>query len=100
MGHYEVIGGEGRLLAHQQHGKTHVMAEFVPCTRKEAPPCAKYVIGRLMSKFITIWPIFDEAVGHQKSIVTAGSDAVPIFMKIEKRFSSRKLPGFTEIDYL
>jgi len=35
-GHYELICGEGRLLAHQQLGKTHVMAEVVSCTRKEA----------------------------------------------------------------
>jgi ParB family chromosome partitioning protein len=35
-GHYELICGEGRLLAHQQLGKTHVMAEVVTCTRKEA----------------------------------------------------------------
>lgn len=35
-GQYELICGEGRLLAHQQLGKTHVMAEIVTCTRKEA----------------------------------------------------------------
>lgn len=35
-GQYELICGEGRLLAHQQLGKTHVMAEVVTCTRKEA----------------------------------------------------------------
>lgn len=35
-GHYELICGEGRLLAHQQLGKSHVMAEVVTCTRKEA----------------------------------------------------------------
>ncbi len=35
-GHYELICGEGRLLAHRQIGKTHVMAEVVTCTRKEA----------------------------------------------------------------
>lgn len=35
-GLYELICGEGRLLAHQQLGKTHVMAEVVTCTRKEA----------------------------------------------------------------
>jgi ParB family transcriptional regulator, chromosome partitioning protein len=35
-GHYELICGEGRLLAHQQLGKTHVMAEVVTCNRKEA----------------------------------------------------------------
>lgn len=35
-GFYELICGEGRLLAHQQLGKTHVMAEVVTCTRKEA----------------------------------------------------------------
>jgi ParB family chromosome partitioning protein len=34
-GFYELICGEGRLLAHQQLGKTHVMAEVVTCTRKE-----------------------------------------------------------------
>ncbi len=35
-GFYELICGEGRLLAHQQLGKTHVMAEVVTCSRKEA----------------------------------------------------------------
>jgi ParB family transcriptional regulator, chromosome partitioning protein len=35
-GHYELICGEGRLLAHQQLGKANVMAEVVTCTRKEA----------------------------------------------------------------
>jgi len=35
-GFYELICGEGRLLAHRQLGKTHVMAEIVTCTRKEA----------------------------------------------------------------
>jgi ParB family transcriptional regulator, chromosome partitioning protein len=33
---YELICGEGRLLAHKKLGKTHVMAEVVTCTRKEA----------------------------------------------------------------
>ena len=35
-GFYELICGEGRLLAHKQLGKTHVMAEVVNCTRKDA----------------------------------------------------------------
>lgn len=35
-GFYELICGEGRLLAHQQLGKKSVMAEVVTCTRKEA----------------------------------------------------------------
>lgn len=35
-GKYELICGEGRLLAHKQLGKTHVAAEVVTCTRKEA----------------------------------------------------------------
>jgi ParB family chromosome partitioning protein len=35
-GKYELICGEGRLLAHKQLGKTHVPAEVVTCTRKEA----------------------------------------------------------------
>ena len=35
-GFYERICGEGRLLAHQQIDKKHVMAEVVTCTRKEA----------------------------------------------------------------
>lgn len=34
-GKYELICGEGRLLAHKQLGKTHVAAEVVTCTRKE-----------------------------------------------------------------
>jgi ParB family transcriptional regulator, chromosome partitioning protein len=33
---YELICGEGRLLAHKKLGKTHVMAEVVTCTRKES----------------------------------------------------------------
>ena len=35
-GVYELICGEGRLLAHQRIGKKRVMAEVVTCTRKEA----------------------------------------------------------------
>jgi ParB family transcriptional regulator, chromosome partitioning protein len=35
-GFYELICGEGRLLAHQQLGKSHVIAEIVTCSRKEA----------------------------------------------------------------
>ncbi len=35
-GFYELICGEGRLLAHKQLGKTNVLAEVVTCTRKEA----------------------------------------------------------------
>lgn len=35
-GFYELICGEGRLLAHQQLGKKSVTAEVVTCTRKEA----------------------------------------------------------------
>ncbi len=35
-GVYELICGEGRLLAHKQLGKTKVLAEVVTCTRKEA----------------------------------------------------------------
>ncbi|TWU54894.1 putative chromosome-partitioning protein ParB [Rubripirellula tenax] len=35
-GKYELICGEGRLLAHKQLNKTHVPAEVVSCTRKEA----------------------------------------------------------------
>jgi ParB family chromosome partitioning protein len=35
-GFYELICGEGRLLAHQQLGKTHVTAEVVTCSRKDA----------------------------------------------------------------
>jgi len=35
-GFYELICGEGRLLAHKQIGKTHVLAEVVTCTRKES----------------------------------------------------------------
>jgi len=35
-GFYELICGEGRLLAHKQLGKTEVTAEIVTCTRKEA----------------------------------------------------------------
>ena len=35
-GFYELICGEGRLLAHKQLSKKRVMAEVVTCTRKEA----------------------------------------------------------------
>jgi ParB family chromosome partitioning protein len=35
-GFYEVVFGEGRLLAHQQLGWTTISAEVVTCTRKEA----------------------------------------------------------------
>lgn len=35
-GHYELICGEGRLLAHQQLGRQVVLAEVVTCSRKEA----------------------------------------------------------------
>lgn len=35
-GFYELICGEGRVLAHKQLSKTHVMAEVVTCTRKDA----------------------------------------------------------------
>ncbi|NLS95433.1 MAG: ParB N-terminal domain-containing protein [Planctomycetaceae bacterium] len=35
-GLYELICGEGRLIAHQRLGKTEIMAEVVTCTRKEA----------------------------------------------------------------
>ena len=35
-GFYELICGEGRLLAHKQMGKPHVLAEVVTCTRKES----------------------------------------------------------------
>jgi ParB family chromosome partitioning protein len=35
-GFYELICGEGRLLAHQKLGKKEIMAEVVTCTRKEA----------------------------------------------------------------
>ncbi|MEQ8785082.1 MAG: ParB N-terminal domain-containing protein [Pirellulaceae bacterium] len=35
-GLYELICGEGRLLAHRQLGRTAVLAEVITCTRKEA----------------------------------------------------------------
>jgi ParB family chromosome partitioning protein len=35
-GYYELICGEGRLLAHQRLRKTRVMAEIVTCARKDA----------------------------------------------------------------
>ena len=35
-GVYELVCGEGRLLAHQRLGRATVMAEVVTCTRKEA----------------------------------------------------------------
>jgi len=35
-GFYELICGEGRLIAHQRLGITHIRAEVVTCTRKQA----------------------------------------------------------------
>lgn len=35
-GCYELICGEGRLLAHQRLGRTEIIAEIVTCSRKEA----------------------------------------------------------------
>jgi ParB family chromosome partitioning protein len=35
-GFYELICGEGRLLAHKQLGKSKVLAEIVTCSRKDA----------------------------------------------------------------
>lgn len=35
-GFYELICGEGRLIAQQRLGKTHIRAEIVTCTRKQA----------------------------------------------------------------
>jgi len=35
-GFCELICGEGRLIAHQRLGKTHIRAEVVTCTRKQA----------------------------------------------------------------
>jgi ParB family chromosome partitioning protein len=35
-GHYELICGEGRLIAHKRLGRTHIRAEIVTCTRKQA----------------------------------------------------------------
>lgn len=35
-GFYELICGEGRLIAHQRLSRTHIRAEIVTCTRKQA----------------------------------------------------------------
>lgn len=35
-GFYELICGEGRLIAHKRLGKTHIRAEIVTCSRKQA----------------------------------------------------------------
>src|SRR5580700_8819309 len=35
-GVYELICGEGRLIAQKRLGKTHIRAEIVTCTRKQA----------------------------------------------------------------
>ena len=35
-GYYELICGEGRLLAHQKLGRATIMAEIVTCSRKDA----------------------------------------------------------------
>lgn len=34
-GFYELICGEGRLIAHQRLGRTHIRAEVVTCSRKQ-----------------------------------------------------------------
>jgi ParB family chromosome partitioning protein len=34
-GMYELICGEGRLLAHQKLGRDRIVAEIITCTRKE-----------------------------------------------------------------
>jgi len=36
QGQYELICGEGRLIAHQRLGRTHIRAEVITCTRKQA----------------------------------------------------------------
>jgi ParB family chromosome partitioning protein len=36
QGHYELICGEGRLTAQKRLGKSHIRAEVVSCTRKQA----------------------------------------------------------------
>src|SRR5208282_5768012 len=36
QGHYELICGEGRLTAQIRLGQTHIRAEIVTCTRKQA----------------------------------------------------------------
>ena len=35
-GYYELICGEGRLIAHQRLGRTTILSEIVTCSRKEA----------------------------------------------------------------
>ena len=35
-GFYELICGEGRLLAHKELGRSHILAEVVTCTRKDS----------------------------------------------------------------
>src|SRR5437016_9110185 len=35
-GFYELICGEGRLIAHQRLAKAHIRAEVVTCSRKQA----------------------------------------------------------------
>src|ERR1700691_913574 len=35
-GFYELICGEGRLIAHQRLERTHIRAEVVTCSRKQA----------------------------------------------------------------
>lgn len=35
-GHYELVCGEGRLIAHRRLGKREILAEVVDCDRKEA----------------------------------------------------------------
>src|SRR3954468_22455255 len=36
QGHYELICGEGRLIAQKRLGKSPIRAEIVTCTRKQA----------------------------------------------------------------
>lgn len=44
-GVYELICGEGRLIAQQRLGKTHIRAEVVTCTRKQA--CLESLVENL-----------------------------------------------------
>lgn len=49
-GLYELICGEGRLIAQKRLGKTHILAEVVTCTRKQA------YVESLVENLARSWP--------------------------------------------
>lgn len=52
-GFYELICGEGRLIAHQRLGKSEITAEVITCTRKDAY-LQSLIENLARSRFVTI----------------------------------------------